>query len=197
MTLDNLNISPSIFLILPFKYEITPTLVDLDKLLTQNANRCKAILDINKVINDIKKSNLIEAGAFEYAVFTVYSKNYNENLVASVYYDKISNILSNFIEGTFTFNPLLWGRILGDSIDCQSIAFMEAHHINPGNWDIIIKKKKLKEIKKNSIAVTNLYECPICNERKCTSFQLQIKSGEEPMTTFVDCLTCLHHFTIN
>jgi transcription elongation factor S-II len=37
---------------------------------------------------------------------------------------------------------------------------------------------------------TEQFRCGRCKERKCTYFQLQTRSADEPMTTFVTCANC-------
>ncbi|KAI8052009.1 transcription elongation factor S-II [Syncephalis plumigaleata] len=39
-------------------------------------------------------------------------------------------------------------------------------------------------------ASTDAFKCPRCKQRKCTYFQLQTRSADEPMTTFVTCVVC-------
>ena len=39
-------------------------------------------------------------------------------------------------------------------------------------------------------ASTTAFKCGKCGQRACTFYQLQTRSADEPMTTFVTCLTC-------
>lgn len=39
-------------------------------------------------------------------------------------------------------------------------------------------------------AVTDMFFCRRCKQRKCTYYQMQTRSADEPMTTFVTCLNC-------
>jgi len=39
-------------------------------------------------------------------------------------------------------------------------------------------------------AETEMFKCSKCNQRKCTYSQLQTRSCDEPMTTFVHCTVC-------
>ena len=182
---------------LQFKYDISANLKNLQKTLNSSINRCEVVMQIDEHIQNIKQSNKLEMGIFEYTIFTIFTNNYSETLLNVIYFDKVKNIISNFEKNTTTYNENIFIKIRDEEFDCQDIAFMEAYEIFPENWEIIIKKKKLKEIKKNNTAVTNLYTCPNCGERKCTAYELQIRSADEPMTTFVDCLVCLHRFNFN
>ena len=39
-------------------------------------------------------------------------------------------------------------------------------------------------------ASTDAFKCGKCKQRKCTYYQLQTRSADEPMTTFVTCVEC-------
>eukprot|EP00184_Porphyridium_aerugineum_P008654 CAMPEP_0184693756 /NCGR_PEP_ID=MMETSP0313-20130426/1913_1 /TAXON_ID=2792 /ORGANISM="Porphyridium aerugineum, Strain SAG 1380-2" /LENGTH=250 /DNA_ID=CAMNT_0027151919 /DNA_START=12 /DNA_END=764 /DNA_ORIENTATION=+ len=42
----------------------------------------------------------------------------------------------------------------------------------------------------NMTASTDQFRCGKCRQRKCTYYQLQTRSADEPMTTFVTCVNC-------
>ena len=52
--------------------------------------------------------------------------------------------------------------------------------------DKIEKNRDTKE----TMATINIFKCRKCNETKCTTYQLQIASADEPMTTFICCKVC-------
>ncbi len=39
-------------------------------------------------------------------------------------------------------------------------------------------------------AATDIFKCGKCKQRKCSYYQMQTRSADEPMTTFVTCLVC-------
>lgn len=55
-----------------------------------------------------------------------------------------------------------------------------------------IREKKLFDSAPSSAkqATTDQFQCAKCKERKCTYYQMQTRSADEPMTTFVSCLNC-------
>lgn len=55
-----------------------------------------------------------------------------------------------------------------------------------------IKRKKQLECERggNQQASTDAFQCAQCRQRKCTYYQLQTRSADEPMTTFVTCVNC-------
>lgn len=55
-----------------------------------------------------------------------------------------------------------------------------------------IKAKALFECERGGPpkATTDQFKCGRCGKRKCTYYQLQTRSADEPMTTFVTCVNC-------
>ncbi|EHA8586727.1 transcription elongation factor TFIIS [Cocos nucifera] len=59
-----------------------------------------------------------------------------------------------------------------------------------------IKEKALFECERGGApkATTDQFKCGRCGQRKCTYYQLQTRSADEPMTTFVTCVNCNNHW---
>jgi transcription elongation factor S-II len=55
-----------------------------------------------------------------------------------------------------------------------------------------IKAKAMFECERGmqAVASTDQFKCAKCGQRKTTYFQMQTRSADEPMTTFVSCLNC-------
>ncbi|CDF35808.1 unnamed protein product [Chondrus crispus] len=43
-------------------------------------------------------------------------------------------------------------------------------------------------------ASTDMFKCGKCKQRKCTYYQMQTRSADEPLTTFVSCVHCGNHW---
>lgn len=59
-----------------------------------------------------------------------------------------------------------------------------------GKDEVAIKEGLLASQVAKAAAETNMFRCSRCKERKCTYSQLQTRSCDEPMTTFVHCTVC-------
>ncbi|KAJ6798635.1 transcription elongation factor TFIIS [Iris pallida] len=59
-----------------------------------------------------------------------------------------------------------------------------------------IKDKALFECERAGApkATTDQFKCGRCGQRKTTYYQLQTRSADEPMTTFVTCVNCNNHW---
>jgi DNA-directed RNA polymerase subunit M/transcription elongation factor TFIIS len=152
--------------------------------------RVKIVSVINSYLNDIQNSIKIEAGIFEFAIVYCHTKNYEPEYFYSVYQEKLDEILQYICSKSYLYNERIINGINDGTVDAQKIAFMKPEDIMPENWDLIKKKNKLREDKKNNVATTNLFKCNKCHERKCTITQVQTRSADEPMTNFIKCLVC-------
>ncbi|OIR58231.1 MAG: transcription elongation factor S-II [Amphiamblys sp. WSBS2006] len=58
--------------------------------------------------------------------------------------------------------------------------------------DELIRLQCLKKtvITRDEMAETDQFKCGKCKQRKTTYYQLQTRSADEPMTTFVSCIVC-------
>ncbi|XP_031498869.1 transcription elongation factor TFIIS-like [Nymphaea colorata] len=66
------------------------------------------------------------------------------------------------------------------------------------------RKQENKQIKEKALfdcqrggpakATTDQFKCGRCGQRKTTYYQLQTRSADEPMTTFVTCVNCNNHW---
>ena len=71
-------------------------------------------------------------------------------------------------------------------------------HINKKKQKL--EEKKLVEDSINSSrqacteAETTMFKCGRCQKNQCTYYQLQTRSCDEPMTTFVRCTNCGHNW---
>jgi DNA-directed RNA polymerase subunit M/transcription elongation factor TFIIS len=62
----------------------------------------------------------------------------------------------------------------------------------PEIWKDLIREKKIRDEAYGAkpVANTSMYLCKKCGNRECHYYGLQTRSGDEPMTIFITCLTC-------
>ena len=73
------------------------------------------------------------------------------------------------------------------------MAFKTNQELYPEKWNKIIEDKKLRLENKyfpKIEASTDNFNCRKCKSNQCTYYQLQTRSADEPMTTFVTCIKC-------
>ena len=73
----------------------------------------------------------------------------------------------------------------------QNIAYITQHEMNPDRWhDIILKQKKTIINDGKETKLSSEFVCFKCKKNNCSHYQLQTRSADEPMTTFISCNDC-------
>ena len=70
---------------------------------------------------------------------------------------------------------------------------MTHQEMKPSRWkELIDQKIKRDENKYNTCiqASTDMFTCRKCKSKRCTYYELQTRSADEPATIFVTCLDC-------
>ena len=86
--------------------------------------------------------------------------------------------------------------LLDKRVKTKDVVDMKPHELHPGGpWDTTMTEKIHKDIRKQALAAElvnqeGFFTCARCKSRKTTYYQLQTRSADEPMTTFVSCLNC-------
>ena len=84
-------------------------------------------------------------------------------------------------------------KIKKKQLKAHEFAFMTHQEMCPEKWEELLEAKKIRDQNKyepNLEASTYDFKCWKCKSKKCTYYQLQTRSADEPMTTFVTCLDC-------
>jgi DNA-directed RNA polymerase subunit M/transcription elongation factor TFIIS len=108
----------------------------------------------------------------------LYKKNY-----IKVYSNIHQNKNSEFVLNKIKYN--LW--------DPTKIVSMENEILFPELWESLLLKnaKKMAKLgREQNTQGTSMFKCGKCKLNNCTYFQMQTRSADEPMTTFVTCLNC-------
>ena len=70
---------------------------------------------------------------------------------------------------------------------------MSHQEMNPKHWRELVQakiKRDKKGVEVDMSAATDEFTCFKCKAQKCTYYQLQTRSADEPMTTYVNCINC-------
>ena len=91
-------------------------------------------------------------------------------------------------------NPTEWkSRLLSGEITPTQLAEFSPMDLHSGRWKEQVEKQieKDKHLYENSGNASIYLYCSICKKKsKCDYYQMQTRSADEPMTTFVTCLEC-------
>ena len=114
-------------------------------------------------------------------------KKWDNYYFVKIYLDRMRTIYINLKNSNLT------ELVKNKEIKSHQIAFMSHQEMQPDKWNDLIQEKKIRDENKYEPKVeasTDNFKCWKCKSKKCTYYQLQTRSADEPMTTFVNCLDC-------
>jgi transcription elongation factor S-II len=114
-------------------------------------------------------------------------KKWDNPFFIQIYLDHLRSIYINLK------NDKLIEQVVSGEIKSHTIAFMSHHEMQPERWAEMIRLKSIRDKSKFEInleACTDTFTCRKCKSKKCSYYQMQTRSADEPMTTFVSCLEC-------
>lgn len=142
-------------------------------------------------INNIEVSTELENYVVEYATKEATNHKivvkWDNSSYVQLYLDRVRSIYLNLS------NEKLISDLLNKEITPEILANMTHQEMNPEHWKDLIDKKRKRDANKynnNAQASTDMFTCRKCKSKRCTYYELQTRSADEPATIFVTCLDC-------
>ena len=88
---------------------------------------------------------------------------------------------------------LLLRQLKDGTIRPRDVGAMSHQELSPDKWAALLRakvKREKNEVDPNMRGATDEFQCRKCKKRKCSYYQMQTRSADEAMTTFVTCLNC-------
>ena len=133
----------------------------------------------------------IEKGIYNYCIQTATKsyivKKWDNPYFTLLYLTKLRVIITNIN------NANIINKIICKEIKPHEVAFMTHQELDPAKWTELLEIKKLHDENLYSPKIdanTDDFTCRKCKSKKCSYYQLQTRSADEPMTTFVTCIDC-------
>jgi transcription elongation factor S-II len=153
--------------------------------------RNRIIEYISKYINIETQSRNIEKSIYNYSIkkseeYNI-KKKWDNSLFVLLYLDKFK-IIRHCLNDSNMLDKLIKNPEL-----CKEISFKSEQELYPEIWKDITEEKKTHLDNKyfpKIKASTDKFKCGKCKSKECTYYQLQTRSADEPMTTFVTCINC-------
>jgi len=152
------------------------------------SNICVKLCDI---IGDEMISINLEKGVFNYAIKEGTSKKiikkWDNSRFVQLYLDRLRSVYINLK------NVELLDQIKSGEITPQTLAFMTHQEMNQTRWKELIEQKIKRDINKYETKIqasTDMFTCRKCKSKRCTYYELQTRSADEPATIFITCLDC-------
>uniref|UniRef100_A0A6C0CRM8 TFIIS-type domain-containing protein n=1 Tax=viral metagenome TaxID=1070528 RepID=A0A6C0CRM8_9ZZZZ len=149
------------------------------------------------VVNQFDKTTILskreagnlERGIFNYSIRDADLKNvvkkWENPYFVQIYIDRFRTVWRNI-------NQIV-NRIEKKEIKAREVGKMTHQELDPEKWEELIQQKKEKDENRYAPkleANTDNYTCRKCKSKECSYYQLQTRSADEPMTTFVTCISC-------
>ena len=180
---------------IPFPFHFIMSTVDTiaypEEFRIEIRKRIQSLLDQECTPELVTIATNIEKGIFNWTIQHASKNNivkkWSNSFFITLYIDRLRSVYINLKK------PDVSSAVISGNIKPQDIAFMSHQEICPDKWKQLIEDKKVRDKQKyepNIEASTDNFTCNKCKSKKCTYYQLQTRSADEPMTTFVTCLEC-------
>lgn len=142
-------------------------------------------------IDGRKYAQLVERSAYNYAITESYSHNvipaWNRPEYQTLYLDRLRSLFTNILK-----DQLFKKRITSNAITGKQLETITHFDMVPAQWEPEIQKILQRErcSKDDKRGTTDMYTCEKCQNKVCDHYMLQIRGADEPMTVFLECLTC-------
>jgi transcription elongation factor S-II len=150
---------------------------------------------LQDILDSEKKAINLEKGIYNYALKEAANrkvvKKWDNPYYTQIYLDRLRSIYINLS------NDSLLNHVKDGTVPVKALAFMTHQEMQPEKWDALIQAKIKKDKSKYDTqqeAMTDTFKCRKCYSNKCSYYQMQTRSADEPMTTFVTCLECANRW---
>ena len=139
----------------------------------------------------------IEQSVLSYTIKTANSrkmtKRWENPSIRKIYVNKMRSLYSNINGDGYIRNTGLITKIKSGNFNLDNIAYMSFQELYPEHWKQMMDEKYKRDkmlYEEKAEAMTDQFKCGRCKSRKCTYYELQTRSADEAMTTFITCLNC-------
>jgi DNA-directed RNA polymerase subunit M/transcription elongation factor TFIIS len=164
--------------------------MSLRKIENPDSFRANIRQKLDTILENEKNSANLEKGIFNYALKEAdrrkIVKKWDNKHFIQIYLDHLRSIMTN-LKGD------ILKQISDGSIKPHVVAFMTHQELCYEKWSDMIAEKVKRDKNKfetHISASTDLYTCRKCKGNQCTHYFQQVKSSDEPMTCYLNCLNC-------
>ena len=164
----------------------------------------RTILPILSEDEQTKLESIIFQTSFDYATKNTIRKCWPANKTSlntqfqDLYLATARRIIGNLNPNSYVKNNNLWERYVQKELTLEQIAYQNYYELCPEHWQVMLDKQGKKEriqLEGDFSRATEKWQCNGCKMRKCTYYELQTRSADEPMTIFIHCLNCGKRWT--
>ena len=110
--------------------------------------------------------------------------------------EEVYNTKKDYFKGLFNKNTFLKDSIKTKKFNIDELITLPPEILEPEKYNSILNKKKIEEYRIHNEPTSDAFTCKKCNSKKSKISEKQTRSGDEPATVFVTCVTCGFSFTM-
>ena len=154
--------------------------------------RCRVRDKLKDLVKKPMNAINIEIGIYNFSVLASKERKvvrkWDNVYFCEIYMSKLRTILYNLRD-----RPELVTQLDNKELKADRLAFMTHSDLQPDRWTVMLDLKEKRDenlFAPKLTATTDDFTCYKCKSKKCTYYQLQTRSADESMTTYVTCLDC-------
>ena len=143
----------------------------------------------------------LEKGIYNFAIQEAKKRNlvrkWDNSYFVMLYIDKFRSIYLNLSKKSTIKNKDLLKRLKAREFKPHRLAFMTHHEMFPEKWKELVNAKIERDNNATKVeqkGATDEFTCWKCKNSKCTYYQMQTRSADEAMTTFIICMVCANRW---
>jgi len=147
--------------------------------------------ELTKLIGIENISENLEKGIYNWCIQESNKKNivkkWDNVYFTHIYLDRLKTVIFNLRDET------LLEKLKTKKFKPHELGFMTHQEMQPEKWQALVDAKKIRDDNLYAPKIdgnTDNFTCRKCKSKNCSYYQLQTRSGDEPMTTFVTCINC-------
>jgi DNA-directed RNA polymerase subunit M/transcription elongation factor TFIIS len=171
----------------------------------QSSYRQTVMKIINKTFTTLltpEQQTQLELLVFQDAMNTA-NKNHIRKVWSSaafcdMYCATARRMIGNLDPSSYVKNKNLWERFHQKELTLEQIVNQNYYELCPDVWQTMVDRQAKREriqLEGDFSRATEKWQCNNCKMRKCTYYELQTRSADEPMTIFIHCLNCGKRWT--
>jgi len=151
-----------------------------------------------EILNETTLAINLEKGVYNYAIreakFNSIVRKWDNPAFMQLYTDRLRTIYTNL-----NTQPEFCNRVKSGELDPETLAYITHQEMNPVRWKESIERKIKRDDSKFNAKVeasTDMFVCKNwkCKSKRCTYYEMQTRSADEPATVFITCLDCGKHW---
>ena len=164
--------------------------------------RLKVASVVNTTLSNTVDSATLERLIFQHTFMRATKdeirRAWDNPLFYDMYLSVARRVIGNLAPSSYVKNGSLLERYKEGDITLETIVNHNYYELFPEKWQKLVDQQAKTEriqLEGDFSRATDRWQCSSCKMRKCTYYELQTRSADEPMTIFIHCLNCQKRWT--